>query len=198
MHLSPNLHSTIIYNSPRDSRHDFLLLSERLLRSALLLLNLSLCWRSLLPIRHLLLVYLRLIALFCHDNGCVLRMGREMGDPLLESVNRLKFGASPLPFCTHRSVFLTRFLSILQFQAPCSTLFSSPQTPTIRRHRRNAETQISPPVFLLFVNDNMRTAFTVIALILAVALAEKYAMVFGTADSWWNYSITSVCPLCSG
>ena len=39
----------------------------------------------------------------------------------------------------------------------------------------------------------MRT-FTAIALIIlaALAAAEKYAMVFGTADYWGNYSITSV------
>ena len=38
----------------------------------------------------------------------------------------------------------------------------------------------------------MKTASLLIALVLSVALAEKYAMVFGTADGWWNYSITSV------
>ena len=38
----------------------------------------------------------------------------------------------------------------------------------------------------------MKTAYLLIALVLSVALAEKYAMVFGTADDWWNYSITSV------
>ena len=34
-------------------------------------------------------------------------------------------------------------------------------------------------------------AFMVI-LLAALAAAEKYAMVFGTADDWSNYSITSV------
>ena len=32
----------------------------------------------------------------------------------------------------------------------------------------------------------------VVVLFAALAAAEKYAMVFGTADSWDNYSITSV------
>jgi len=31
----------------------------------------------------------------------------------------------------------------------------------------------------------------------SVTVAEKYAMVFGTADEWWNYSITSVFLLAS-
>ena len=38
----------------------------------------------------------------------------------------------------------------------------------------------------------MHSGFTVLAIILSIALAEKYAMVFGTADDWFNYSITSV------
>ena len=38
----------------------------------------------------------------------------------------------------------------------------------------------------------MKFVSSLILLILSVALAEKYAMVFGTADNWWNYSITSV------
>ena len=37
----------------------------------------------------------------------------------------------------------------------------------------------------------MRTSYLLIALIAAIAAAEKYAMVFGTADGWGNYSITS-------
>lgn len=32
----------------------------------------------------------------------------------------------------------------------------------------------------------------IMVLLAALAAAEKYAMVFGTADSWDNYSITSV------
>ena len=35
------------------------------------------------------------------------------------------------------------------------------------------------------------TAF-VLAILATLAVAEKYAMVFGTADDWGNYSITSV------
>ena len=35
------------------------------------------------------------------------------------------------------------------------------------------------------------TAYLVI-LLAALAAAEKYAMVFGTANGWSNYSITSV------
>ena len=38
----------------------------------------------------------------------------------------------------------------------------------------------------------MKFVSSLILLILSVALAEKYAMVFGTADNWWYYSITSV------
>ena len=37
----------------------------------------------------------------------------------------------------------------------------------------------------------MRTAYLLIALIAAIAAAEKYAMVMGVADGWMNYSITS-------
>ena len=32
----------------------------------------------------------------------------------------------------------------------------------------------------------------VFAILVALVVAEKYAMVFGTADDWLNYSITSV------
>ena len=32
----------------------------------------------------------------------------------------------------------------------------------------------------------------IMVLLAALAAAEKYAMVFGTADDWGNYSITSV------
>ena len=38
----------------------------------------------------------------------------------------------------------------------------------------------------------MKFESSFILLILSVVLAEKYAMVFGTADDWFNYSITSV------
>ena len=38
----------------------------------------------------------------------------------------------------------------------------------------------------------MQKLFLLIATICAVGLAEQYAMVFGTADDWDNYSITSV------
>ena len=38
----------------------------------------------------------------------------------------------------------------------------------------------------------MRFVSFVVTVILSVAAAEKYAMVFGTADNWKNYSITSV------
>ena len=41
----------------------------------------------------------------------------------------------------------------------------------------------------------MHSGFTILALILSIVLAEKYAMVFGTADGWGNYSISSVMPL---
>ena len=41
----------------------------------------------------------------------------------------------------------------------------------------------------------MKTTSLLLFLVLSVALAEKYAMVFGTADAWWNYSITSVIQL---
>ena len=37
----------------------------------------------------------------------------------------------------------------------------------------------------------MRTSYLLIALIAAIAAAEKYAMVMGGADGWGNYSITS-------
>ena len=37
----------------------------------------------------------------------------------------------------------------------------------------------------------MRTSYLLIALIAAIAAAEKYAMVMGVADGWMNYSITS-------
>ena len=37
-----------------------------------------------------------------------------------------------------------------------------------------------------------KIAALVLAVIVAIAAAEKYAMVFGTADYWGNYSITSV------
>ena len=38
------------------------------------------------------------------------------------------------------------------------------------------------------------TAF-VLAVLVSFAAAEKYAMVFGAADDWGNYSITSVQSL---
>ena len=37
----------------------------------------------------------------------------------------------------------------------------------------------------------MRTTFMILALVAAIAAAEKYAMVFGTKDGWGNYSIAS-------
>ena len=37
----------------------------------------------------------------------------------------------------------------------------------------------------------MRTSYFLIALIAAIAAAEKYAIVMGGADGWLNYSITS-------
>ena len=40
-----------------------------------------------------------------------------------------------------------------------------------------------------------KIAALVLAVIVAIAAAEKYAMVFGTADYWGNYSITSVWAL---
>ena len=46
--------------------------------------------------------------------------------------------------------------------------------------------------YFLFVNEKMHSRFTVLAIILSIALAEKYAMVFGTADEFINYSIASV------
>ena len=49
------------------------------------------------------------------------------------------------------------------------------------------------PIQLIFCKLLMRkfTAF-VFAILAALAVAEKYAMVFGTADWWGNYSIDSV------
>lgn len=43
-----------------------------------------------------------------------------------------------------------------------------------------------------FVSETMRLTIAVLAIIASVVMAEKYAMVFGTADGWYNYSITSV------
>ena len=55
------------------------------------------------------------------------------------------------------------------------------------------ETQ-NPLHSFLFVSKKMHSGFTILALILSIVLAEKYAMVFGTADGWGNYSISSVMP----
>lgn len=38
----------------------------------------------------------------------------------------------------------------------------------------------------------IKIAASVFVLLLALAAAEKYAMVFGTANGWDNYSIASV------
>ena len=38
----------------------------------------------------------------------------------------------------------------------------------------------------------MRFSYVLLAIVAAIAMAEQYAMVFGTADGWGNYSITSV------
>lgn len=38
----------------------------------------------------------------------------------------------------------------------------------------------------------MKFVTILIVLILSLSVAEKYAMVFGTANGWSNYSITSV------
>lgn len=38
----------------------------------------------------------------------------------------------------------------------------------------------------------MKYSTLLIAVILSVAIAEKYAIIFGTAKGWSNYSITSV------
>lgn len=38
----------------------------------------------------------------------------------------------------------------------------------------------------------MKFVTILIVLILSLSIAEKYAMVFGTANGWSNYSITSV------
>ena len=38
----------------------------------------------------------------------------------------------------------------------------------------------------------MKYSTLLVAVILSVAIAEKYAMIFGTANGWSNYSITSV------
>lgn len=38
----------------------------------------------------------------------------------------------------------------------------------------------------------MRFSYVLLAIVAAIAMAEQYAMVFGTADGWSNYSITSV------
>ena len=38
----------------------------------------------------------------------------------------------------------------------------------------------------------MKSIATIVLLLATIAVAEKYAMVFGAADGWYNYSITSV------
>ena len=38
----------------------------------------------------------------------------------------------------------------------------------------------------------MRSSTLIFALVVAVVMAEQYAMIFGTCDGWGNYSITSV------
>lgn len=38
----------------------------------------------------------------------------------------------------------------------------------------------------------MKYSSLLVAVILSVAIAEKYAIIFGTAKGWSNYSITSV------
>lgn len=38
----------------------------------------------------------------------------------------------------------------------------------------------------------MKYPTLLVAIILSVAIAEKYAIIFGTAKGWSNYSITSV------
>ena len=38
----------------------------------------------------------------------------------------------------------------------------------------------------------MKYSTLLVAIILSVAIAEKYAIIFGTAKGWSNYSITSV------
>lgn len=38
----------------------------------------------------------------------------------------------------------------------------------------------------------MRFSYVLLAIVAAIAAAEQYAMIFGTADGWGNYSITSV------
>ena len=38
----------------------------------------------------------------------------------------------------------------------------------------------------------MKSYYLLFGLLATVVLAEQYAMIFGTADGWSNYSITSV------
>lgn len=50
----------------------------------------------------------------------------------------------------------------------------------------------APTLLLLFVHSSMSSSILTFLLLVTVALADRYAMVFGTADGWGNYSITSV------
>lgn len=77
------------------------------------------------------------------------------------------------------------------FTDPILTLVSPDLWPQL--FGSTVETQ-NPLHSFLFVSKKMHSGFTILALILSIVLAEKYAMVFGTADGWGNYSISSVMP----
>ena len=77
------------------------------------------------------------------------------------------------------------------FTNPILTLVSPDLWPQL--FGSTVETQ-NPLHSFLFVSKKMHSGFTILALILSIVLAEKYAMVFGTADGWGNYSISSVMP----
>ena len=75
------------------------------------------------------------------------------------------------------------------FTDPILTLVSPDLWPQL--FGSTVETQ-NPLHSFLFVSKKMHSGFMILALILSIVLAEKYAMVFGTADGWGNYSISSV------